>query len=211
MMKKKMQMMLCAALALAVTTPVLAQDQDGQQAQPPTFQRPPAPTASMQAQPQGPPPPGQRPGQPPELNAPREMPGSNNTNVRLELTITDQRTEGAPVTKTVTATVVADRSPVRIRTSGAVRTPMGMRDVVLNVDATPSLVNVNSVTRVRVSLTIEYRPVALESDTEKTTTPNINEQLTAVLEDGKPLVISQSADPATDRKVKVEVKATILR
>ena len=32
-----------------------------------------------------------------------------------------------------------------------------------------------------------------------------------MLEDGKPLVISQSADPATDRKVKVEVKATILR
>ena len=214
-MTKKMQLMMCAALALAVTVPVLAQEQDGQQAQLPTFQRPPAPTGPPQVQAQGAPPSpaGTRPQSPGgvELNAPREMPGSNNTNVRLELTITDQRTEGPPVTKTVTATVVADRSPVRIRTSGAVRTPMGMRDVVLNVDAIPSLVNVISVTKVRVSLTIEYRPVALESDTEKTTTPSINESLTAVLEDGKPLLISQSADPATDRKVKIEVKATILR
>jgi hypothetical protein len=198
MMTKKMQMVTCAALALALTTPALAQERDGQQstAAPPVFQRPPAP-AGQPAQ--------------PELNAPREPAGNSNTNVRLELTITDQRTEGPPVTKTVSATVVADRSPVRIRTSGAVRTPMGNRDVVLNVDAMPSLVNVNNVTKIRISLTIEYRPVALESDTEKTSTPSINEQLTAVLEDGKPLLISQSADPATDRKVKIEVKATILR
>ena len=91
------------------------------------------------------------------------------------------------------------------------RTPQGYRDVILNVDAGTTMVNVNGVQKMRVSLTIEYRPVAMESDTEKTTTPSINESLTVVLEDGKPLVISQSADPATDRKVKVEVKATILR
>lgn len=191
----KKQMMMCAALALALTTPALAQEADGQQpaGAPPTLQRPPAPT-----------------GQPAELNAPREVAGSNNTNVRIELTITDQRPEGAPVVKTVTATV-ADRSTARIRTSGSVRTPMGGRDVVLNVDAGPNLVNVNGVTKLRLVLVIEYRPVAAESDTERTSTPSINEQLTVVLEDGKPLMVSQSADPSTDRKVKVEVKATILR
>ena len=43
------------------------------------------------------------------------------------------------------------------------------------------------------------------------TTPNINESLSVILEDGKPMLISQSADPVTDRKVKVEVKATILK
>jgi hypothetical protein len=112
--------------------------------------------------------------------------------------------------KTVTATV-ADRSNARIRTSGSVRTPMGMRDVILNVDTSPQLVNVNGVSKLKVSLTMEYRPVALESDTEKSTTPSINESLVVVLEDGKPLMISQTADPSTDRKVKVEIKATILR
>jgi hypothetical protein len=43
------------------------------------------------------------------------------------------------------------------------------------------------------------------------TTPNINESLSVILEDGKPMLISQSADPIGDRKVKVEVKATILK
>ena len=196
----KKQMMICAALALALSAPVLAQDRDGQQGPPP----PPG-------QPQGAPAPTfQRPPQPNEPNAPREGQGSSNTNVRVELTITDQRPEGTPVVKTVTA-VIADRSNARIRTSGSVRTPQGYRDVILNVDAGTTMVNVNGVQKMRVSLTIEYRPVAMESDTEKTTTPSINESLTVVLEDGKPLVISQSADPATDRKVKVEVKATILR
>ena len=32
-----------------------------------------------------------------------------------------------------------------------------------------------------------------------------------MLENGKPLIVSQSADAATDRKVTVELKATILR
>jgi hypothetical protein len=35
--------------------------------------------------------------------------------------------------------------------------------------------------------------------------------LTVALRDGQKLVVSQSADPATDRKVTVEVTATILK
>ncbi len=180
--------LMCAALALTLSASVFAQERDDLQTT--------TPVTSKSAT--------------PELNAPREVAGSNNTNVKIELTITDQRSEGPAVTKIVTATV-ADRSNARIRTSGSVRTPMGMREVILNVDTSPYLLSVNGVPKLRVVLTIEYRPVALETDTEKSTTPSINESLTVVLEDGKPLVISQSADPATDRKVKVEVKATILR
>jgi hypothetical protein len=60
-------------------------------------------------------------------------------------------------------------------------------------------------------LTIEYRPVAAEAENERSTTPNINESITVMLDDGKPMVISQSADPVTDRKVKVEAKITVLR
>jgi hypothetical protein len=194
MMKKQLLMMITimsAAFAWALTAPVLAQNRDDQQATPQAPAKP-------------------APGQPTELSTPREPAGSNNTNIKFELTITDQRAEGPAVVKMVTATVV-DRSSARIRTSGAVQTPMGMRDVVLNVDATPTLVNVSGVSKMRLSMSIEYRPVARESDTDRTTTPTISEVLTVVLEDGKPLVISQSADPATDRKVKVEVKATILR
>jgi hypothetical protein len=39
----------------------------------------------------------------------------------------------------------------------------------------------------------------------------MNQSLTVVLQSGKPLMISQAADPVSDRKVNVEVKATILK
>jgi len=137
-------------------------------------------------------------------------------NVRLEITITDQRGGAEPIVKTVTKTV-ADRSWIRIRTSADVQTKLGFRPVVLNIDSLPRLIpqpgsgGSQPSNKLKVDLTIEYRPVAGEADTEKSTTPTINESLTIILEDGKSMVISQSADPATDRKVKVEAKATILK
>jgi hypothetical protein len=135
-------------------------------------------------------------------------------NVRLEITITDQRGGAEPIVKTVTKTV-ADRSWIRIRTGADVQTKLGFRPVVLNIDSFPRVIPIpgtmNPSNKLKVELTIDYRPVAGEADSEKTTTPSINESLTIYLEDGKSMVISQSADPATDRKVKVEAKATILK
>ena len=128
-------------------------------------------------------------------------------NIRVELTITDQRGTAAPLSKTITMTMM-DTAYSRIRTGGDVRTPLGFRPVTLNIDATPKL---HKDGKIRLDLTIEYRPTAAESDTEQSTTPTINEMIGVLLEDGKPLVISQSADPATDRKVKIEAKATIIR
>lgn len=128
-------------------------------------------------------------------------------NIRVELTITDQRGSGTPVSKIITMTMM-DTASSRIRTGGEVRTPLGFRAVTLNVDALPRL---HRDGKIRLDLTIEYRPTAAESDTEQTTTPTINESISVLLEDGKSLVVSQSADPATDRKVKIEAKATIVR
>ena len=39
----------------------------------------------------------------------------------------------------------------------------------------------------------------------------LNQSLTVVLQSGKPMLISQAADPTSDRKVTVEVKATVLK
>jgi hypothetical protein len=140
--------------------------------------------------------------------------GAQPLNVRVELTITDQRGDGTPVVKAVSM-LASDRSWSRIRTGGDIRTNMGVFPVILNVDARPTILQ-KATNRARVELTIEYRPanvvmvpnVAPETDK---TTPNINESLSVILEDGKSMLISQSADPVTDRKVKVEVKATILK
>jgi hypothetical protein len=40
---------------------------------------------------------------------------------------------------------------------------------------------------------------------------SVNESVAVVLDAGKPMTVTQSADPLTDRKVTVEVKATILK
>ena len=76
----------------------------------------------------------------------------------------------------------------------------------LNVDATPETLTNG---RIRVHLGLEYRPASMDND--KGNPLHINERVSAVLEDGKPLVVSQSPDPASDRTVKVELKASIVK
>ena len=184
------------AVVLALAAPAFAQDGDDQQ----RGAAPAKPAAAARAD-------DQKPAETkPAAAAPAPRPEPT-MNIRIDMTITDQRGSGAPISKIVTMTMM-DTGNGRIRTGGDVKTPLGFRPVTLNVDAYP---RVHKDGKIRVDLTIEYRPTAAESDTEQATTPTINEQISVLLEDGKSVVISQSADPATDRKVKVEAKATIIR
>jgi hypothetical protein len=116
-------------------------------------------------------------------------------NIRIELTITDQRSDAAATPKTVTM-LVEDRQ------SGRIRTARGNTN--LNVDARPDILRDS---RIRVVLSLEYAP----PDSPDRAAPPIQQSITALLEDGKPLVLSQSADPSSDRKVRLEVKATIVK
>jgi hypothetical protein len=129
------------------------------------------------------------PGTPPQL-----------VNVRLDLTITDQRESSTPAPRTVTM-LVADRE------NGRLRAEHPNSNSRLAVDARPEILPNG---RIRVSLTMEYRPQGTESD--KMQPSLISESVTTVLEDGKQMVVSQSADPTTMHiAVKVEMKATVLR
>jgi hypothetical protein len=121
---------------------------------------------------------------------------SQAANVRVELTITDQRSDAQPSPKTVTL-LMEDRQNGRIRT--------GRGNATLNVDARPEIVREG---RVRVTVSLEYTP---QDGPDRPPQPPIQESLTALLDDGKALLVSQSADPASDRKVRVELKATILK
>lgn len=143
-----------------------------------------------------PPPAGQTPGPVPPPPAPQRT-SAQLLNVRIDITITDQRTDAAVVPKTVTL-VVADRELGRIRT--------GSGNLLLNVDARPTIVRDG---RVSTNLALEYRP--RREEVERSEPASIVESLTAILDDGKALVVSQSADPSTDRKVKVELKTTVLK
>lgn len=117
-------------------------------------------------------------------------------NVRLDLTVTEQRDGTALAPRTVTM-LIADRESGRVRTGGG--------NAMLNVDARPELMRDG---RIRVWLSLEYRRQTDEGD--KVPPALLTESLACILEDGKLLVVSQSADPTSAyTSVRVEVKATI--
>jgi len=127
-------------------------------------------------------------------------------NVRVEFTLTDQQTGVPTVNKTVMLTT-SNRQWGRIRSQITSRIYGGAP---LNVDARPTVTQDG---RISLELTIEYsqgRNSEVEANSDRIVQVSINESLTALLENGKPLLVTQSADPISDRKVTVEVKATIL-
>jgi hypothetical protein len=132
--------------------------------------------------------------------------GGQPVNIRIELTIRDQRGTGQPEVKTVNM-VAADRSVGRIRASGNVlMEKMGFRDVTLNVDARPMILREG---QIRLNLTLEYRPAAAEAG--PSTSNMLSETIECIVVSGQPLVVSKSADPNSDRSVTVEVKTTVLK
>jgi hypothetical protein len=124
--------------------------------------------------------------------------------------ITDQRGSAAPVKKNVSV-IVADeregsiRSQSRMPPSGL----MGGGGVQLNVDAAPTILSDG---KIRMNLRIFYDlPVGEGRSGNPNDPTQIQESVNLILENGKSLVVTQSADPLIDRQVTVEVKATILK
>ncbi len=133
------------------------------------------------------------------------------TNVQVELTLTDQSGTATPDKKTVSM-VVSSGSWGKIRSAGNVRPSTALPLVVqLDVDARP-FVSVDG--PIQLELTLNYSPPGAQSpdqENAKARPTSINQSLTVVLQSGKPMVVSQAADPVNDRKVVVEVKATVLK
>jgi hypothetical protein len=143
-----------------------------------------------------------------------------NENVKIEVTITDQASANKPVTKSVTA-VVGNQQNASIRTEVKVPvfSPEGAKnpgsfvfeDLPLDIDLYPEMLDLE---RVRVGVSLKYKTATkpgAEPDAQTPWTAAITQRFSVFLTSGKPLVISQSADAATDRKVTIEVKATILK
>lgn len=186
----------------------LAQDQ---QQQPPP-QQPPQRSGNQRAQPQQPAQPA--PGTPAlavpppaEPRAPRRE--GQPVNIKVDVTITDQRGGTQALKKTVTV-VTGDELAGFIRSSAN----YSAGTVPLNVDIQPRLLADN---KIRLVLNLQYNlPAPSGKDAEVTgagtlRTTEIHENLALIVENGKPIVAAQSADPVGDRQVTVEVKATILR
>jgi hypothetical protein len=110
-------------------------------------------------------------------------------NIKFDVNITDQTGAAESAKKTLTL-LVADRQTGYIRSTGVNE----KGQVRLNVDARPQILPNGSI---RAMLSLEY--------------PTISQQVTVILEPGKAQVVTQTADPLSDRKVTVEVRATILK
>lgn len=215
-----------APVAVAPLQPVIAGSQQPDQ---------PPPQAPPQPQPPGvqpPKTPGPQPPQPPGAPQPRPPappgppagapPEAALGNVRIELTITDQ-TGSAPAVKKTVIMTLANGSRGSIRTTADVSAMGGgWITVPLNVDATPNILSDN---RVFARLTLEYglarEPIPIPPAVERGKEPgegerlrrvsNVHESVSVTLTSGVPLVVAQSADPHSDRRVSLEVKATVLR
>ena len=133
------------------------------------------------------------------------------TNVQVELTLTDQIGNNPPEKKTVSM-IASSGSWGKIRSAGTIRPDMDAPyPVMLNVDARP-FVSVDG--PVQLELTFEYYPLKSSGETKegaKQRPSGVNQSQTVILQSGKPLIVSQAADPISDRKVVVEVKATVLK
>ena len=133
------------------------------------------------------------------------------TNVQIELTLTDQL-GNQPPEKKIVSMIASSGHWGKIRSAGQVF-PAGEPPYVveLNVDARP-LVSIEG--PVQLELTFVYAPLKSggeQKEGNKQRPSGINQSQTVVLHSGKPLIVSQAADPISDRKVVVEVKATVLK
>jgi hypothetical protein len=134
------------------------------------------------------------------LEPPRKVRGRD-ANVRVELTITDQA-GAATADKKVVMMLVADAA------FGRIRSVANNASAALNVDVRPLLLEGD---RIQLELTIEYNPILPEGIPAPRRPSGLNEQITVMLQNDKPLTISQAADPVSDRKMTVEVRAGIAK
>jgi hypothetical protein len=143
----------------------------------------------------------------PEKKAPTPL-----VSVRIDVKVIDERGGQPAITKAVSLTV-ADRQNGWFRSSaeapGRSNDPMpsAFRMVPLNVDASPHVDG----SHIRLGLGVEYNFVDASADAKPYPKLEIKQRLNLVLDDGKMMRVAQSADPLSDRRVSLEVTATILR
>jgi hypothetical protein len=152
-----------------------------------------------------PPQPQPTPGTPPPPSPPRKLRGRD-VNVQVEITLGDQLANAAP-DKRVVSMLIADAALGRIRSTGGggIVVPNVEPGAVLNIDAQPEILDGD---RIAINLTIEYRPAMADGGKKLA---QLHEMLTVILQNGKPQLISQAADPLSDRKMTVEVRASIVK
>ena len=136
-------------------------------------------------------------------------------NVKIDVSITDQ-TGTNPAAKKIVTMIASDQKSNSIRSSASlpVKNPTGgfnYRNVTINVDAHPMILP-KEPNKVLVNFGLQYLPrSAGEAEELEPGMAQLNESISLILVSGQPMVVSQAADPSSDRKITVEVTATILK
>jgi hypothetical protein len=131
-------------------------------------------------------------------------------NIKIDITISDSAGgTAAPTAKKTVSVVTGDNMSGFIRTEA--NYAGGPGNVFLNIDVEPEILADG---KIRTRVNLQYDMPGAPPNEGGGRVPfktQIRENLALILENGKALVASQSADPALDRQVTIEVKATILR
>ena len=137
-------------------------------------------------------------------------------NIKIEVSITDQ-TGTNPPAKKIVSMIAGDRQNTFIRSSASMpvrQVPTNnfiSRNVTINVDARPTILQ-KEPTKIMLTFGLEYLPKTTSGQEEmEPGMATLNERLGLILESGKSMMVSQAADPTSDRKITVEVTATILK
>lgn len=167
-----------------------------------------APKATATPAPPDPSAPPAAPAAPERRRAPSQL-----VNVKIELTITDQVGDNQPQKKNIVM-VVADGESGRVRTTSYshYRIPSASnvltRLMPLNFDAAPEVEG----NRIRLRLSLDYESIDEPPSSDLPVgTSKVQQSISSVVADGVPIIISQTADPVSARKVTLEVKASILK
>jgi hypothetical protein len=202
------------AIAVSVMAIVLGQIgaaqqvREDQQTPPPAATQPTAPAPAAQPTPK-----------PADIVIPRtRIPLPASANIRVDITITDQAGTAAPLKKTLNV-ISADGGSGSVRSKATVAVPKFppgpdpknyfYEELPLNVDIRPEITENEN--RIRTRLILNYETFSPKSEGTPAVRSVVTVDQWVMLDNGKPLVVSQSADATTDRRVTVELKATIMK
>jgi len=169
----------------------------------------------------------QVPKPPPAVAQPQPAPGRRTTNVRFDISIRDEGA-GAPPPKNVSLVVAMGTSgslrstaprpgtdsnvpifvapPANPEKPGEVPyNPFSGPSVPLNVDV---FARAQEGDKIMARVTVEYQPYSKDAKVQSATMRGMAE---AWFDNGKPMVLSQTADPTSDRRTTIQVTATVLK
>ncbi|MEO5819145.1 MAG: hypothetical protein ABIT71_01455 [Vicinamibacteraceae bacterium] len=157
-------------------------------------------------------------------DAPRHK-AALNQNVRVEVTIS-LKADGKPLTKKLSMVTgdgktsqgragieipVPSGHEIRPGASGPTPTGFDYRDVSVNVDAIPQILDANHVLlRLKLSFSTVYKTDGAQGS-QPSFGKGSHDAFGIVMDSGKPIVVTEAADGETGREYSVEVKATILK